>query len=320
MQNNSFLQHLEAKKEKLDEKDKHLYEEKIEKYNKHLDSITKNLYKKLSPTEQERLVIWFMKRWLSIDIISISEKAEYQAKLKEVASQKTEQFILNGKQYHTLDLKKANLTGKLTTYKWNFCVHDFNYRQYEHNKVKHLENSFIIDAGAFVGDTAVLFSQTYINPTIHSFELLDENIELLEKNIKDNNIQNTSIYKTALSDKDGDIVHIKATAIQGATSMFGENTGEAIETITIDKHIKDNNIAKVDFIKMDIEGAERYALAGATNTIKKHKPTLAICIYHLWDDIIKLPELISCLNPSYKLAFNWVELNNGWEAVLFAFE
>lgn len=101
--------------------------------------------------------------------------------------------------------------------------------------------------------------------------------------------------------------------------MFGENTGEAIKTITIDKHIKANNIAKVDFIKMDIEGAERHALAGATNTVKKHKPTLAVCIYHLWDDIIKIPELISSMNPGYKFAFNWVELNNGWEAVLFAY-
>lgn len=320
MLTSSFGQHLERITSTLDNEQKTAFNEKIRRYVKHFDSISINIYDKLIRSEQERLITWFMKRWLSIDTVSKIEKLEYQSKVKEITSQKAKKITIKNKEYHTLDLERANLNGRLTTYTWNYCIHDYYYRQYHHEKVKIRENSMIIDAGAFVGDTALLFSQTYKNPTIHSFELLDENIELLKINIEDNNVENVKIYKIALSDKNNDTVYIKAQTIQGATSIFGAESDEAIKTITIDQHIKNENLSRIDLIKMDIEGAERYALAGAKKTINKYKPTLAICIYHLWDDIIKIPEMINEINPSYNFSFNWVELNNGWEAVLFAFE
>lgn len=320
MKTSSFRQHLERKKSTLSNEQKVVFNEKMSRYIEHFESISINIYDKLNCSEQERLITWFIKRWLSIDIISNNEKVEYQSNIKKITSQKVEKITIKNKEYHILDLANANLSGRLTTYTWNYCIHDYYYRQYHHEKVRIRENSIIIDAGAFVGDTALLFSQTYKNPTIHSFELLDENIDLLKLNINLNNIKNVTIYKKALSDKTDETVYIKAPMVQGATSIFGENSDEAINTITIDQHMKNENLSSVDLIKMDIEGAERYALTGAVSTIKKYKPTLAICIYHLWDDIIKIPEMINEMNPNYRFAFNWVELNNGWEAVLFAFE
>ena len=49
---------------------------------------------------------------------------------------------------------------------------------------------------------------------------------------------------------------------------------------------------KVGFIKMDVEGAERQALAGAREVIRRNRPVLAISAYHLWDDLFVLPLLI----------------------------
>ena len=45
----------------------------------------------------------------------------------------------------------------------------------------------------------------------------------------------------------------------------------------------------VDFIKMDIEGAEKKALLGARETIKKYKPLLVVCIYHRQEDFFEIP-------------------------------
>jgi len=58
---------------------------------------------------------------------------------------------------------------------------------------------------------------------------------------------------------------------------------------------------KVDFIKMDIEGAEQDAIEGAKNTIVKYTPILAICIYHKAEDWYKIPQKVLEINNNYKI-------------------
>ena len=72
----------------------------------------------------------------------------------------------------------------------------------------------------------------------------------------------------------------------------GDNVIE-ISLTTIDKLVEDLNLDRVDFIKMDIEGAEQRALAGAQHTLRTYKPRLAIASYHLEDDQIKIPEIVA---------------------------
>jgi hypothetical protein len=69
---------------------------------------------------------------------------------------------------------------------------------------------------------------------------------------------------------------------------------------------------------MDIEGAEVMALRGARQTIQHFKPKLAICLYHKWDDVITIPAMIHSMGVEYTFAFKWVQLTDGWEAVLLA--
>ena len=56
---------------------------------------------------------------------------------------------------------------------------------------------------------------------------------------------------------------------------------------------------KPDYIKMDIEGAEKEALQGARETIKDFTPNLAISIYHKPEDLWEIPILINEINPNY---------------------
>lgn len=64
----------------------------------------------------------------------------------------------------------------------------------------------------------------------------------------------------------------------------------------------------MDFIKADIEGAERDMLTGAMETLRIHAPKLAICTYHLPDDPEILENIIRTANPAYTVKHRWKKL------------
>lgn len=81
--------------------------------------------------------------------------------------------------------------------------------------------------------------------------------------------------------------------------VTGSPEGESISLTTIDKLVTELKLDRVDFIKMDIEGSERKALAGAKGTLTQFKPRLAISSKHFADDVKTIPEIVSSMVPSY---------------------
>lgn len=81
-----------------------------------------------------------------------------------------------------------------------------------------------------------------------------------------------------------------------------------VPTITIDAFVKENRLEKVDFIKADIEGAERMMLEGAKETLAKFAPKLSLCTYHFPDDREVLTKLILKANPKYTIQYHWEKL------------
>lgn len=67
----------------------------------------------------------------------------------------------------------------------------------------------------------------------------------------------------------------------------------------IDLLVPELKLDRVDYIKMDIEGAEFNALLGAAETIRKFRPRMAISTYHLTEDYRRLPNLIRKYVPEY---------------------
>jgi FkbM family methyltransferase len=74
-----------------------------------------------------------------------------------------------------------------------------------------------------------------------------------------------------------------------------------VRAVTLDQLPGELKLDRVDFIKMDIEGAERHALAGASRLLAQHKPRLAICIYHTPDDRDVVPRVVRSANDSYRM-------------------
>lgn len=68
----------------------------------------------------------------------------------------------------------------------------------------------------------------------------------------------------------------------------------------LDDMLQSAGISRVDFIKMDIEGAEREALKGAAKTLARWQPRLMLDMYHRSDDAAVLPRVIREANPRYR--------------------
>ncbi|MDR1725300.1 MAG: FkbM family methyltransferase [Bacteroidales bacterium] len=160
----------------------------------------------------------------------------------------------------------------------------------------------VIDAGAWIGDFSAYCSSkgatTYaFEPTKQMYDWLQQTKELNEEagGGKINTIA------AALGDRTGEMDIFIETRSSGANSISMDR-GEIKETIAVvklDDFVKENNIEKVDFIKADIEGAERDLLRGATEVLKTFAPKIAICTYHLPDDPEVLEEIIKTANPAY---------------------
>ncbi len=74
-----------------------------------------------------------------------------------------------------------------------------------------------------------------------------------------------------------------------------------VQAVTIDDEVKRLGLDKIDLIKMDIEGAERHALAGARETLKHFVPKMVLCTYHRDDDAVVIPEIVLSVRPTYRI-------------------
>jgi FkbM family methyltransferase len=81
-----------------------------------------------------------------------------------------------------------------------------------------------------------------------------------------------------------------------------------VDVVSIDAFVEENGIGRVDFIKADIEGAERLMLAGARRTLARFAPKLALCTYHFPDDPEVMERLILDANPKYVIEHKWSKL------------
>ena len=173
-------------------------------------------------------------------------------------------------------------------------------------------NLNFIDCGAFDGDTILKIVHKKI--PFHSFIAFEpdiDNIKTLSENTKNIPDIQGFIYPCGVYDISKQIRFSGGT---GSSSHINETGDEVIQVVAIDDVLINY---EVNFLKMDIEGAEIQALIGAENTIKKHQPILAISAYHRYDDLWTIPTLIHSWKLEYKYFLRLYEFN-GFELVYYA--
>jgi FkbM family methyltransferase len=172
-----------------------------------------------------------------------------------------------------------------------------------------------VDCGAFDGDTARLFAHeaggrfgkiVAFEPDPVSFEKLRHTLRTLPGAHGDNVVAHP--YATAAKSE-----RLRFIASGTAMSALGEGDLE-VEATTLDEMLAD---CKPTYVKMDIEGSEPDALAGAAGIIAEHAPVLAISCYHRQDHLWEIPLQIHALNPKYRFYLRPHDIEM-WDLICYA--
>lgn len=160
------------------------------------------------------------------------------------------------------------------------------------------DKTILFDIGACEGLDSVKYSLLFPDSKIYAFEPLEENIKSFYNNLKHFNISNVAVFQLALTDFVGKTSLYKSSGCPGnekdsddwiygnkQSSLFEPNPEVMnkyhswlcfndridVNANTIDQFCKENNIEYIDFIHMDVQGAELKVLHGASNILKHVK-------------------------------------------------
>jgi FkbM family methyltransferase len=143
------------------------------------------------------------------------------------------------------------------------------------NEYKPAIGDTCIDVGAGIGSESIYLSKE-IGPTgkLYVIEASPLTFKLLNANIKDNKLDNTRSFNYAVSDSPGKI-KISTQADNHVKNSIFTGEGEYVEAVTMDGFIKQNNIEKIDFLKANIEGAEKLLIRQFENISKVYHVAIA---------------------------------------------
>ena len=174
-----------------------------------------------------------------------------------------------------------------------------------------------VDAGAYNGDTA-REAKTYFSnlSKIYAIEPDKRNFKKLVKYSEaEQEIQVIPINAAAWCDNGGGLFfgsgNRNSTAV--ATASY-EHREDEVLMVKIDGLTDE----KIDYIKYDVEGAEREALLGSHEVIARYNPTLLISLYHRSRDIFELINFVKEKYPDYSLFLRRLKCLPAWEIDLIA--
>jgi len=179
----------------------------------------------------------------------------------------------------------------------------------------------VIDAGGCFGDTALYFAHKAGDAgRVFSFEFMPDNLKVFRSNLEMNPelAKHIEIVPNPLWSESGQKLYVEGIGpASHITPKPKAADAQQVETLKIDHLAKKQQLASVDFIKMDIEGAELEALKGAEETIRRYRPKLAISVYHKLPDFWEISRWIDSLGLGYRFYLRHFTIH-AEETVLFA--
>lgn len=164
----------------------------------------------------------------------------------------------------------------------------------------------VLDCGANIG----MFTKTALASgarLVVAVEPAPETLECLRRNLAREIAQKRVIvYPKGVWDHD-DFLNLAVDEHNvGSNSLVldvSRSKSVRVPLTTIDELVSELKLERLDFIKMDIEGAEKNALKGARSTLQRFRPHMSISAEHLSDDVEKIPVVVRDMVSGYKLEY-----------------
>ena len=201
-----------------------------------------------------------------------------------------------------------------------------NYDRFEIVCLKQIikKGDTVVDLGANIGYYTLILAQLVgKSGHVHAFEPEPSNFEILSKNVKENKHDNVTLVQKAISDKNGKVkLYVSKRNLASHRIFDAEDKRESVEVdvTTLDEYFQKSK-KLVNFIKMDVEGAEGATILGASKIIEYSKNLIIMmeyfpkCIKKFGD----VPEEIlkSLVEKKFKL-FNINKKNKKLEPILIS--
>lgn len=172
-------------------------------------------------------------------------------------------------------------------------------RTYEHGPVQIHAGDVVLDLGAHIG-TFTRYALHRGASRVIAFEPEPSHIGFLKQTFADEIARGAVSIIEAAAWKEAGSARFESA---GVGSRICDSGPYEVRLTTVDSEVSALGLDRVDFIKADIEGAERHALRGAAGTIKQFGPRMAICTYHLPDDPEVIADTVTSMRP-YKVIMN----------------
>ncbi|HEX75388.1 MAG TPA: FkbM family methyltransferase [Dehalococcoidia bacterium] len=164
----------------------------------------------------------------------------------------------------------------------------------------------VFDIGANIGGHTLRCAKLVgRSGKVIAFEPMPWAFSKLKRNVELNDFNNIVFEKFALSNVTGrQCVYFKSSwGLEGRSALDSEGSRE-VDFITLDEYVEGNNISKIDFIKLDVDGYEYKVVRGGVNSIKKFKPVMIIefgkwTLRKYGDSLEDLIDLLASLGYSF---------------------
>ena len=176
-------------------------------------------------------------------------------------------------------------------------------RVYDHRLAGVRAGDTVIDVGGHLG-TFTRFALDQGAALVVAFEPEPTNLACFRKTFQDEIRRKKVIVVPAAAWSTKQELRFEVTEddINSGMGRVDDSGRLVVQGVTMDATVEELGLSRVDFIKMDIEGAERHALEGARQILAQHGPRMALCIYHRLDDPQVIPRIVTEARPSYRVA------------------